>query len=189
MWFMGTMSGAHGLICLQSTPTYRCSSYALLGITRTGHMHEGGPLPTPADCAGVEVVQWLSPICQHSPAGCLVPGSRGLTQHSVLAAASPWLEPSYALAISQTYHVDVTKPTDEFLPLPCLLCHLLPQDLVLGVDGSVNVKVYTTGYTQVGPARPSYPQHYGYPLLHDVSGEWHGCPAMFNVCLLLTERS
>jgi hypothetical protein len=56
---------------------------------------------------------------------------------------------------------------------PCLSCRscCLNQDLVLAVDGSVNAKVYITGYAQVGPARPSYPQHYGYPMFHDVSGE------------------
>jgi hypothetical protein len=44
------------------------------------------------------------------------------------------------------------------------------QDLELKVDGTISVKVYTTGYAQTGPAMPDYPHHYGYPLFQDVSG-------------------
>lgn len=44
------------------------------------------------------------------------------------------------------------------------------HDLELSVGGGINVKVYTSGYVQTGPLRPSYPKHHGYPLFHDVAG-------------------
>lgn len=58
------------------------------------------------------------------------------------------------------------------------------QDLELKVDGTISVKVYTTGYAQTGPAMPDYPHHYGYPLFHDVSGEQSGRLTTIVCCVL-----
>lgn len=45
------------------------------------------------------------------------------------------------------------------------------QDMFLGVDGIIDVKIYTTGYAQTGTASHKHAKHYGYPLFRDVSGE------------------
>lgn len=45
------------------------------------------------------------------------------------------------------------------------------QDLHLNIDGTVDVKVVTTGYVQATTFRSFYPRHYGFPLFTNVSGE------------------
>lgn len=47
------------------------------------------------------------------------------------------------------------------------------QDLRMSVDGTVDVKVVTTGYVQATAFRPFYPAEYGFPLFTNVSGEGH----------------
>ena len=44
------------------------------------------------------------------------------------------------------------------------------QDLMLNVDGSIDVRVTTSGYVQAGPFRSFYPQNFGFPLFTNVSG-------------------
>jgi len=45
------------------------------------------------------------------------------------------------------------------------------QDLVLGVDGTIDVRVTTSGFIQSTTARGFYPQHFGFPLAQNVTGE------------------
>jgi Cu2+-containing amine oxidase len=44
------------------------------------------------------------------------------------------------------------------------------QDLHLGVDGTLDVKVTTSGYIQATTFRSFYPQHYAFPISSNVSG-------------------
>jgi Cu2+-containing amine oxidase len=46
------------------------------------------------------------------------------------------------------------------------------QDLVLGIDGTIDVKVTTSGYIQATAFRSFYPQHYGFPVFTNVTGAW-----------------
>jgi hypothetical protein len=41
---------------------------------------------------------------------------------------------------------------------------------VLGVDGTLDVKVTTSGYIQATAFRSFYPRHYGFPVFNNVSG-------------------
>lgn len=52
------------------------------------------------------------------------------------------------------------------------------QDLVLGVDGTIDVRVTTSGYIQSTTARGFYPQHFGFPLAQNVTGE----KVLYNDC-------
>jgi Cu2+-containing amine oxidase len=45
------------------------------------------------------------------------------------------------------------------------------QDLHLGVDGTLDVKVTTSGYIQATTFRTFYPQHYAFPISNNVSGK------------------
>lgn len=45
------------------------------------------------------------------------------------------------------------------------------QDMRLDIDGTIEVKVVTSGYAQATTYRPFYPRHYGFPLFTNASGE------------------
>lgn len=53
------------------------------------------------------------------------------------------------------------------------VCFLVTRQ-VLGVDGTLDVKVTTSGYIQATAFRSFYPRHYGFPVFNNVSGACGG---------------
>ena len=54
---------------------------------------------------------------------------------------------------------------------PC--CPSPSQDLVLHLDGALEVAVHTTGYPQAAVWSPGHGHRYGHPMQYNVSGTIH----------------